>query len=576
MADFNSMTVLELRKYAREHGVTIGAGKSKADIVALLMDAEGVQSAEPANDSPAEAAPAQEPVKRAGASFMAAWHNPAGRYAAPQRGAGGNRPQRPTFSTGLTEHANKQRMPASPRFGPGALAANENTTEDTYTPAPRTVRSWGPDESEIESPQMGVSATPPVLERTTQQAPDRYPSPVRGDNAPRREDQQDLFTPEELKDGLGIMEMHPDGYAFLRVNGLSPSANDIYIAPAQIKRYQLRPGDLISGKVRPQREGDRFASMMTVQAVNQIPVESLASRPAFDSMTAIYPNRPINLTPSDSRQRNTRILDMVAPIGFGQRALVLCQPDTGKAPFLRDLANTIVANHPNTKVFIVLLDENPEDVTLFRDTAQCPIYATTFDQLPENHLRLSELALERAERLVEEGKDVVLMVDSLTRLAKSYSIAAAQQGKATPGAINPSSLYRARRLFGAARALREGGSLTILGCINVTAPGKQDNSIIEEFREAANCVITLDSTLARAGVRPTISFHQSGTKRFDGFVSDTRKEGLRILRKEFSGLTDAAAIKQLNELANLVPDNDTLFDRLPEWMAMLGGVKETN
>nr|MCR4707639.1 transcription termination factor Rho [Clostridiales bacterium] len=383
----------------------------------------------------------------------------------------------------------------------------------------------------------------------------------------------EFLSAEDLKECKGVVEMHPDGYAFLRTSGLLSSSADIYVAAAQIKRFRLRSGDLITGKVRPQREGDKFGALLTVGTINGQLAESLANRPAFESMTAVYPNRPINLTPADPRIRTTRILELIAPMGFGQRVLMLCQPDSGKAPFLRDLANAISKNHPDAAVMAVLLDENPEDVTLFRDAVTCQVYATTFDQNPDNHLRLSELALERAERLVEQGRDVVLLMDSLTRLSKACPLTAAQQGRAVPGSIIPSSLYRAKRVFGAARALREGGSLTVIGTLNISTGNKIDDSIVEEFREAANSTIFLDNNLARVGVRPTISFHQSGTRRQDGFVQEGRREGLRILRKELNAMSDSAAMKELNDLADQTADNDVLFTRLPEWMAIIEGKK---
>ena len=370
-----------------------------------------------------------------------------------------------------------------------------------------------------------------------------------------------------------MLELHPDGYGFLRVSGLLTSPADIYVAPSQLRRYGLREGDLVAGKVRPQREGDKYAALLTVTQVNGGAPEKAADRPEFDRLTAVYPTRRFELDAADSRRHTGRFIDLAAPMGFGQRALLLCPPDTGKTGILRDLANAICERHPDAAVTILLLDENPEDVTAMRDQVRCEVLATTFDQSPENPLRLSELALERAERRAETGGDSVLLVDSLTRLSKAYTLAAAQQGRATPGTVNAASLYRARRLFGSARALREGGSLTVIGCMNIATGNKQDDAIIDEFREAANCVVTLDANLARAGLKPAIAWHQCDTRRCGLFLSESRKEGMRMMRQELDNMSDAAIHRQLTDFMALAPDNDDLLARMPELVALMQGRK---
>ena len=583
--NFSEMKVVDLRKYAKDHGIVLGAGLNKADIIAKITAAEGgsqeaqlsfaspeavVETPEqqipaaPVSSPVPAGAPRPAPAPSAGGSttFRAVWHNPSNRYTGPN--------QHTPYTPGAAPVPPAPRPAAvrtarvAPRFGPGATAAEPRTP---VAPTPRTpVWSEEPRPAPVPSPEPPEPAVDAF-------APQERPQEPAG--LPISPSAQELITPEELKECSGIMETHPDGYAFLRVNGLLASSSDIYIAAAQIKRFRLRAGDQIVGKVRPTREGDKYAAMLTVTEVNGKPAEESIDRPQFDTLTATYPTRQINLTPPNPALRTMRVLDLTAPLGFGQRVLMLCQPDSGKAPFMRDLANTILYNHPTAKVFIVLLDENPEDVTLFRDAVRCPVYATTFDQNPENHLRMSELAMERAARLAESGEDVVMLVDSLTRLSKAYTLAAAQQGRAMPGSINPTSLYRAKHLFGAARALREGGSITVIGTLNISTGNRADDTIIEEFREAANATIFLDNGLARVGVRPTISYSQSGTRRCDGFLSDTRREGIRILRREFNGISDSAVMRHLNELLDKVPTNDKIFERLPEWVELLHGDKQS-
>ena len=569
--DFSSMTVVELRKYARDHGVTLSAGINKAEIVERLEAAEQAEQTSVPMPAPAPAPeePAREAAPQAQSVFRPAWHNPSNRYSNDRSytgvrtsfaGVRAPQPERGTFRTSQNPDGEPVPAPApataprpaqsyTPRFGPGA--GQPARTEER--PAAPRMSSWHEPE-------------PP---RTPQAAPD--PAPVPPAPKPAAPSAALLLNTEELKSAEGLLELHPDGYAFLRVNGLVASPSDIYVAPAQIRRFGLRAGDRVAGKVRPLREGDKYAALLTVSEVNGGDPELSASRPVFDSLTAVYPTRRIRLETEDGKRRQLRFVDAVAPLGFGQRALLLCQPDAGKTAMLRDMANAISQNHPDADVSVILIEQTPEDVTYFRDQVSCPVYATTFDQSPDNHLRMTELALERAERAVEAGRDAVLLADSLTTLSKTYTMAAAQQGRATPGTVNPTSLYRARKLLGSARAVREGGSLTVIACLDTATGNKVDDTIIDEFREAANCVIVLDAQLAKAGVSPAIAWHQSGTRRCGLFLDDSRKEGLRLLRQELDPLTDAAAIKQIGDLINVTPNNDALFARIPDMVKLMRG-----
>ncbi len=572
-ADFSDMSVIELRKYAKDHGVVLGAGLNKAGIIAKLeAAAEDDDTADrasapvqtqiqvPAAEEKPEPRPAQP-------TFRAAWHNPSNRYGN-QRPGYSNAGQRPSYGNSQGDSTGGYRVPApqpssdlpprpqntyTPRFGPGAAVQPAAKPEPTVSP-------W----HEPEAPQ---APQPPQRREPApvQEAPARRePAPQQPSDAPSP---QSYLTAEDLKEETGVLEMHPDGYAFLRGSSLVTSGSDIYVAPSQIKRYGLRAGDTVTGKIRPQREGDKYSALLTVTSLNGKPPAALASRPAFDAMTAIYPTRRLGI----DNTRATRILDLIAPMGFGQRALLLCQPDTDKAGLLRDLANAITAHHPEARVCVLLLDVTPEDATEFRDQVKCEVLATTFDQNPENHLRMTDLALERAMRQCEMGTDTVLLVDSLTKLAKTCSIAAAQQGRATPGMVNPSSLFRARKLFGAARALREGASLTVIACLNVQTGNKVDDTIVEEFREAANCVVALDSSLARVSILPPVAWHQSGTRRTEQFLDHNRQESLSLLKKELEGMSDSAAIRQLAELTDRAPDNDALCARLPDLISLMQG-----
>ena len=264
-----------------------------------------------------------------------------------------------------------------------------------------------------------------------------------------------------------------------------------------------------------------------------------------------------------------RIADLIAPIGFGQRGLLLCPPDCGKSQVLQDFANIVTENYPEATVLVLLIDECPEDVTLFREQVKCEVLASTFDQPPESHLRLADMVLERAQRLVEQKQDVVVLVDSLTRLAKTYTTAAAQQGRSLPGMVNPTSLFRAKKLFGAARCMKEGGSLTILGAMNVDNGSKVDDAVVEEFKSTANMELVLDQSVAKAGVSPAINLQQSGTRRADLLLSPKELEGLTAIRKVLNSTHSATAIPQLLSMMDKAEGNDELMTKVLEWVKLL-------
>lgn len=381
---------------------------------------------------------------------------------------------------------------------------------------------------------------------------------------------EELLASGDYVDGEGILELHPDGYGFLRSKAFLPSSRDIYISMAQIRRFMLRSGDLIAGKVRSQREGDKYSAMLFITSVNGIPTEESAERVHFDDLTPIYPTRHIDLQPHDrSQRREIRLIDLIAPIGFGQRGLLLCPPETGKRDLIRDMANTITENYPDVQVMALLIDMTPEDVTLIRDQMSCQVLASTFDQSPENHLRLAELVLERAMRLVEQKKDVVIFADSLTKLAKIYSTAAAQQGRSLPGMVNPTSLFKAKHLFGSARCMKEGGSLTVIAAMDIHTGSKVDDSVVEEFKGTANMELMLDEHVARQGIKPALNLQQSFTKNTDILLDDAHLEGLRCVRAMIGQSSSAAVIPQLMSMMDKVDANADLLLKMKDWFALM-------
>ena len=380
-----------------------------------------------------------------------------------------------------------------------------------------------------------------------------------------------MLSPAECQDGSGILELHPDGYGFLRGASLTPSNRDIYVSMAQVRRFYLRTGDFVTGKVRPQRDGDKYSAMLYITEVNGCPADSVANRPAFDALTPCYPHEHITLEVEGGSNEflDMRLIDLVAPIGFGQRGLIHCPPAVDKAHLLFSIANATSICHPDAVVMTLLLGGTPEDATLYRDHTHGEVIASTFDQTPENHLRITDMVLERAERLVEMKKNVILLVDSLTYLSKVYTTAAVQQGRQTIGMVNPVSLQKAKKLFGAARCLREGGSLTIFAVMNIETGSRVDDSIAEDLKGTANMELVLDTAAARAGIYPPVNLLLSGTKRAELIASKEQLDGIKLIHEMLGSLRAVDMIPQLLSMLEKTTNNEDLLVRIKDWAALM-------
>ena len=574
--ELNQMTVLQLRKLAKEHSIVLGAGIDKAGILEKLTPLCTDE-----NDTDHESGQLPEP------KYQAAWHNsdtpryssrPS--YQAPGSGAARPAWQNTTPSGQHLTHEQQFSQPLrpgsfSPRFGPAAAAPASFGPSRTSAPE-KSDTNRSPVVSPIPEKRIGHASEGGYAPRTfgpgsaPQRSGDQF-SPIQsqetGIQAPTLEE---LLSSGDYEEGSGILELHPDGYGFLRTSSFQPSTKDVYVSMAQIRRFGLRTGDMIKGKIRPQREGDKYAALLYISSINDIPEEEAFSRPAFDELKPVYPSKRISLESRDGKSYpDMRLLDLITPLGFGQRGLMLCPPNTGKTEIMTHFAKVVADNYPEVNLLMLMIDVNPEDVTLIRETVPCPVLASTFDQAPESHLRLSEIVLERAMRLVEQKKDVVLLVDSLTRLAKIYTTAAAQQGRSLPGMVNPSSLFRAKRLFGAARACKEGGSLTVLAAMDISTGSKVDDSVVEEFKGTANMELTLDQNVARAGVVPALNLQLSYTKNADILLDDKQKEGLSLIRSMLGSTSSAVAVPQLVSMMEKTDTNEALLLKMKDWFALM-------
>ena len=370
---------------------------------------------------------------------------------------------------------------------------------------------------------------------------------------------KDGTTPEDtLKDldsGItanGILEVMPDGYGFIRCENYLPGENDIYVSPSQIRKFNLKTGDIISGNTRVKTQQEKFAALLYVTSVNGYHPSVAQKRKNFEDLTPIFPNERIRLERPDSSVA-MRIVDLVSPIGKGQRGMIVSQPKAGKTTLLKEVAKSVTLGNPQMHLIILLIDERPEEVTDIKEAIEgdnVEVIYSTFDELPEHHKRVSEMVIERAKRLVEHGKEVMILLDSITRLARAYNLTVPPSGRTLSGGLDPAALHMPKRFFGAARNMREGGSLTILATALVDTGSKMDDVVYEEFKGTGNMELVLDRKLSEKRVFPAIDIVKSGTRREDLLLDLQEQEAVDIMRKAINGMrTDDAVENILNMFA---------------------------
>ena len=341
----------------------------------------------------------------------------------------------------------------------------------------------------------------------------------------------------------GILEILPEGFGFLRVGGLTPSSDDIYSSPSQIRRFVLRKGDMVSGQVRPPKEGEKYFALLRVEAVNGLDPELAARRSHFEDLIPVYPDQRLRLE-HDPKDVTTRLIDLMAPIGKGQRGLIVSAPKAGKTTILKKVANALTTNHPELTLLVLLVDERPEEVTDMERSVDGLVVASTFDQPSSNHVRVADMVLERAKRLVEHGKDVLVLLDSITRLARAYNLEEPPSGRTLSGGVDPAALHNPKRFFGAARNIEEGGSLTILATALVDTGSRMDEVIFEEFKGTGNMELHLDRKLSERRIFPSIDVNKSGTRKEELILTPEELETTWVLRKAMSNM-GAAEMTQL-------------------------------
>ena len=644
MADtqkLQDMTVLDLRKYAKEEGVTLSGLTTKSAIVErieqVLSGREQAKAPPAARQAPAQTAETgrratiiaddgddQAPPPRAqrtppggdktktstGKTKPAftlqgsrAWHNPqpfaqtnpqAQRYA-PQITQGINTLPRDSGAVDTSLYPPQRPRPTAPRtvsrFGP----ATQAQPGPEAPPMPRESRPFGgagitPERSAYQSSAFR-SVLPPrqsapmqdVLPMEDLAIPEPSFAPV---EPPAKEfnlsaQVSDLLAAGDLGDGAGVLEIQQDGYGFLRSGNLLPGRNDIYVSATQIRRFRLRNGDYLVGKTRSQRENDRYAAMLYITSINGEEIDNPAKlggaaeetvrRREFDELTPTYPNRIIKLSSRDENDLVLRLIDLFIPIGFGQRAMIVAAPKAGKTTILKKIALSLKRNHPDVHSMMLLVDERPEEVTDLKESVGGDIFYSTFDEPPESHARVSELTLERAMRFVEQGRDVVILLDSLTRMSRAYNTLMPGSARVMTGGLAAGAMNKPKRFFGAARNLKEGGSLTIIATALVDTGSRMDGVIFEEFKGTGNMELTLDRNLSERRLFPAVSLLKSGTRHEELLLSEKEREVAAKVRDRFAMSSEQEAISLVLSMLEKSRDNDEFVARYDDWMKLMRG-----
>lgn len=459
--------------------------------------------------------------------------------------------------------------------------AERNSGTAERTPAENAPKRWGNNERTVSMPAERTSGreddkrsayNKKALSRYTEKQQQQRREYVRKDTG-RKADENFSERPqrynanqsgptemEQLDSGEvrnGILEVLSEGYGFIRCDNYLPGEEDVYVSPALIRKYHLRTGDILEGNVRVRSQNEKFGALLYIKTVNGYSLDKVLKRSKFEQLTPIFPNQRIRLeTPGSGI--SMRMMDLISPIGKGQRGMIVSQPKTGKTTLLKQVAKAVKANHPKMHIIVLLIDERPEEVTDIKESIMgknVEVIYSTFDELPENHKRVSEMVIERAKRLVEHGEEVMILLDSITRLARAYNLTVQPSGRTLSGGLDPAALHMPKRFFGAARNMREGGSLTILATALVDTGSKMDDVVFEEFKGTGNMELVLDRSLSEKRVFPAIDLPKSSTRREDLLLSQEELEAILLMRKAFSGGKSDEAVERIIDMFRKTRNN---------------------
>ena len=374
------------------------------------------------------------------------------------------------------------------------------------------------------------------------------------------------FSLDSGKEANGILEVMADGFGFIRCENYLPGDHDIYVSPAQIKKFNLKTGDIIVGNQKVKTDKEKFAALLYIRSINGYTIEETQRRKNFEDLTPIFPNERIQLENAHSNSISMRIMDLLAPIGKGQRGMIVAPPKVGKTTLLKKIANSITVNHPEIELIVLLIDERPEEVTDMKRSIKGDVIYSTFDELPEHHVKVAEMVLERAKRLTEHGKDVIILLDSITRLARAYNLVIPPSGRTLSGGLDPAALHKPKKFFGAARNIENGGSLTILATALVETGSRMDEVIFEEFKGTGNMEVHLDRSLSEKRIFPAIDINKSGTRREEKLLTPEELKTVFGLRKALSSKPVSEVTEQLINLMMTTKNNEEFIQKIKGYL----------
>ncbi len=591
----------DLREIAKLQGAKSLTKYRKHELVAIIMNGGMVPEAFP-DEAAAEAQLPAEPAQEAPAAQVQASNPP--QAATPPAQAGEREAPREDGFDQRQRYQQSYRPPQQPRqdYQSGYTRRYNNPGQNQgYVPRQRQDYQGGYASQAPRGYNQNYNQREGGYRQENYQQPyrqDNYQQPYRQENFggfvpgyPPMEMQEDFrqqkpegyynkeygtsnpAVPEMLEGGAcgdceGVLEVLPDGYGFLRSENYLPGNRDVYVSIAQIRRFNLKTGDMITGKTRPSKEGERFLALLYITAINGDEPEKAQQRRPFEELVPIYPNERLTLESKGlGRDQNLaiRLIDLISPIGKGQRGMIVSQPKSGKTTLLKNIAHGISTNHPDVHLIVLLIDERPEEVTDMQRSIKGEVLYSTFDELPEHHTRVAEMTQERAMRLVEQGRDVVVLMDSITRLARAYNLTIPATGKTLSGGMDPGALHKPKRFFGAARNIENGGSLTIIATALIETGSRMDDIVYEEFKGTGNMEIHLDRKMSEKRIFPAIDIYKSGTRREELLLSREELDGVYTMRRTLSSGNPSDVTEQLIAMLERTDTNDEFIQRLGAW-----------
>lgn len=545
-----TLPLAELKELAKSQGLKGISTLRKAEIIELLCreneaaaQSEAVLQPDSGSSEGREAQSSREP--------QSSKENGEPRDSEKSRDSGKPRDGRPQ-----RDSSRQTRFVRQPRTSYGQQNSRETSRDSAESREPKESRESRDNRESRESRESRETGDIRDTRETRADVRESRPEPRSDASGIAGQDMAELDSGIEAN---GILEVMPDGFGFIRCENFLPGENDVYVAPSQIRRFNLKTGDIIVGNRRIKAVTEKFAALLYIKTVNGYPLSATERRPNFEDLTPIFPNERLHMeTRGERNSVAMRVLDLLSPIGKGQRGMIVSPPKAGKTTLLKQVARAITVNHPDMHLMILLIDERPEEVTDIREAIVGPnveVIYSTFDEQPDRHKRVSEMVIERAKRLVEHGRDVIILLDSITRLARAYNLTVAPSGRTLSGGLDPAALYMPKRFFGAARNMREGGSLTILATALVDTGSRMDDVVYEEFKGTGNMELVLDRRLSEKRIFPAIDILKSGTRRDDLLLNRQEAEAVDIVRKVTNSLKPDEAVERILDLFSKTRNN---------------------